>query len=261
MNRVAILTGFEYKNSKKLPGIIVDLYQVYCFLKKNGWKNIYIFTDIQKDKQTEILKTAILEKLVDSNILSFIEDIKGKNQYISFKDHNHYNNFESTFLKFSIYKNLFIYYSGHSKDEYFVLPNESLYSISSFRNLLKSEQIFVVMDCCEGGLNLPFVLNGKIYRLKNENSFVKPEIICIASSLNNEKSTISKSGSSFTKYLFSILDINMNISEILNQINKKLKETSNVSVSHPNLYYIFTWFYKLTNIKIIKHPNFIEVEI
>ena len=261
--RCAILTGFEYKDSKKLPGILVDLYQVYCFLKKLGWEDseIFVYTDIQKDKQTGILKAAILEKLVDSNILSFIEDIKEKNQYISFKNHNHYNNFESIFLNFSKYDNLFIYFSGHSKDKYFLLPNDSLYSIISFRNILKSKQIIVVMDCCEGGLNLPFVLND-IYRLKNEKSFVKPEIICIASSLNNEKSTISKSGSFFTRYLFNILDnMNMNISEILNEINKKLKETSNVSVSYPNLYYIFPWLYRPINIKIIHHPYFISITI
>jgi len=76
--RRAILIGFEYKNGKRLPGIPVDLYQVYCFLKNNGWKNeeIKILTDIKQDAQTEILKISILDNIVDSGILSFIEDLK-----------------------------------------------------------------------------------------------------------------------------------------------------------------------------------------
>ena len=80
MMREAILIGFEYTNEKKLPGIIVDLYQAYCFLKKNNWKDneIKILTDIKKDAETQILKSAILEKTVNSDILSFIEDIDRK---------------------------------------------------------------------------------------------------------------------------------------------------------------------------------------
>ena len=148
-------------------------------------------------------------------------------------------------------------------DENIILPNEALYSISSFRNNLNNNEIFLVMDCCEGGLNLPFVLNEKIYRLENENSFVKPEMICIASSLNNEKSITSKTGSFFTRHLFNILfDSNINIYEILKQINdklKRIKQTANVSVSHPKNHHIFGWFYKPININIVYHPYFIEV--
>lgn len=255
--RCALLIGFEYKKYEKLPGILVDLYQVYCFLIKIGWKNIYVFTDIEKDEQTEVLKAAILEKTVDSNILSFIADIKDKNQYICFKDHQHYNNFNLTLSKITK-DNLFIYYSGHSKDDYFILPNQGLICI---RKLLKCKQSFIVMDCCEGGLNLPFILNDYIYRLENEN-FVKPEIICMASSLNNQKSTISKTGSNFTKHLFKIInDSSLNMSEILTKINKNLKETANVSASYPNLHYIFGWFYKEVNINITHHPNFIQINL
>ena len=256
--RCALLIGFEYKKYKKLPGILVDLYQVYSFVKNIGWKDkeIYVFTDIEKDEHTNILKTSILEKIVDSNILSFIKDIKGKNQYISFKENDHYNNFNSIFLRFTKYDNLFMYYSGHSKDEYFVLPNQSLISI---KTLLKSKQIFIVMDCCEGGLKLPFVLNEKIYRLENEN-FIKPQIICIASSLNNQKSTITKSGSNFTRYLFNTINhSNLNMQEILEKVNKNLKETANITVSYPNLYYIFTWFYQDIKMDIIYHRNFIQI--
>ena len=95
--RKALLIGFQYDNEKKLPGIAVDLYYVYSFLKTNGWKDeeIKIMTDISKDEATEVLKVAILEKIVNSDILTFIEDCKEKNIYIGFKSHNHYHNFFS----------------------------------------------------------------------------------------------------------------------------------------------------------------------
>lgn len=257
--RHAVLIGFEYKNYKKLPGILVDLYQVYSFLKKIGWLDtqIQVFTDIETDEATHVLKTAILEKTVDSNILSFIEDIKKKNQHILFTEYNHNNNFISTLCKFK--HNLFLYFSGHSKKEYFVLPNENLVSI---KNIIKCKQLLVILDCCEGGLNLPFVLNkDNIYRLQNEN-FIKPEILCIASSAKSEKSTISKSGSSFTKHLFNIInDSDLSMKEILNRINQMVKETANVSTTYPNLHYIYAWFYLDIQINIKHHPNFIEINL
>lgn len=257
--RSALLIGFEYKNYKKLPGILVDLYQVYSFLKKIGWLDtqIYVFTDIQTDEATHVLKTAILEKTVDSNILSFIQDIKKKGQHILFTEYNHQNNFISRLSKFK--DNLFLYFSGHSEGEYFVLPNENLVSI---KNIIKCKQLLVILDCCEGGLNLPFLLNkDNIYRLQNE-IFIKPEILCIASSAKSEKSTISKSGSSFTKHLFNIInDSGLSMKEILNRINQMVKETANVSTTYPNIHYINAWFYSNTQINIKHHPNFIEINL
>lgn len=255
--RNAILIGFEYKTSnkqKKLPGICVDLYLVFSFLKKLNWKDseIKVFTDIKKDEKTEVLKSALLEKTVDSNILTFIEDLKEKNQYIEFKHVNHYNNFTSLFQDIS--SKTFVYYSGHSKKENLILPNDSLISLDSFRDNIKSEEIFLVMDCCQGGIKLPFVLNENFYRLHNEKSFVKSEIICISSSLNDENSLISKKGSLFTKNLFSILSENKELKIIKNKL-----KLGKFSVSHPNLYHVFNWFYKEINIKIIFNGSFITV--
>ena len=92
------------------------------------------------------------------------------------------------------------------------------------------------MDCCEGSISLPFVLNDKSYRLENEKSFVKPKIICISSSLENENSITTKSGSIFTQYLFEIINNpNLSLYEILQKIKLKLriKQTANISSSRP----------------------------
>ena len=73
----AVLIGFEYLGDKKLPGITIDLYLVYNLLKKMGWEDeqIKVLTDIEKDHPTKILKTAIKDKIVNSDVLSFIEMI------------------------------------------------------------------------------------------------------------------------------------------------------------------------------------------
>lgn len=252
--RGAVLIGFEYKNGKKLPGISVDLYQVYTFLTKIGWKDeeIQIFTDIKKDEETQILKTAILEKLVDTKILTFFEDVK--HIKTEFSSHNHYNNFS-----FKIVEKLFVYYSGHSKDGNIILPNNALISFTNFRDMWsQAKEVFLVMDCCEGGIELPYVLHDKIFRLENESNFIKSEMICIASSLQTENSITSRTGSFFTRHLFNILE-EENLSEIIKKMKKLENQTANVTVSHPNLHYIFNWFYKFPNIKITSTPYFLEI--
>jgi hypothetical protein len=255
----AILIGFEYSGEKRLPGIAVDIYQVYYFLRKKGWqdKDIKILTDIKKDLKTEILKAAILEKIVDSEILSFIEDTKERGQYIEFKSHNYYNNFESVFENI---EHCFVYYTGHSKNENIILPNDGLLSFQSFKNILItniSKEIFLVMDCCEKGISLPFQLNENIYRFENE-YFVKPKFLCISSSLENEKSMTSRIGSFFTRYLFEILENpNLTLTDILKKLKKRLnlKQTANISSSYPDLYLIFGWFYNFSSILITQYPS------
>ncbi len=264
--RKAILIGFEYESSEKLPGITVDLYQVYHFLKKKGWKDeeITIFTDIKKDSHTKILKKSILEKNVDSSILVFIEELKEKKQYCQFTSHNHFNNFESIF---SPSHSLFIYYTGHSKDGNIVLPNKALITFTAFTKILcKYEEIFCIMDCCSGGILLPFVCHEKVYRFENE-VFVKPKIISIAASLETENSVTSISGSFFTKNIIYVLDEpRLSVYQIVEKTNftnhknnKDYRQTVNISASYPTLSYIFPWFYSLKNISVTVTPYFLEI--
>ena len=265
--RNAILIGFEYANGKKLPGITIDLYLFYSFLKKNHWNDseIIIYTDIKKDSHTEILKTAISEKIVDSDILSFFEEIKEKKQYIEFTSHNHYNNFDFV-LRDSKTENLFVYYSGHCKNSNLILPNESLISLINFKNILiKYSEVICIMDCCSCGFDLPFVCheNENIYRL-NSNSFITSKIISIVSSLDNENSITSKIGSYFTKNLYSILSNEMSLFQILDKLKNKghyknFKQTANISVSYPNLYFLFPWLYSKPSLSIVFTPHYIEI--
>lgn len=250
MKRKAILIGFEY-TYEKLPGISIDLYYVYTFLKNKGWKDdeIIIFTDIDKDYETQILKTAILERIVNSDILSFIEDCKERKQYIRF---THYHNFFSMLDIFV--DNVFIYFTGHCKNGNIILPNSSM--VSDFTNLIKASSAICIMDCCEYKSELPWILNHNIYRLKDDiekKDFLKPEIICISSSLENEKTVTSKIGSYYTRYLFEILEKSRSLDQILKMTKNKLKnfkQTVNISASYPNLFYLPAFFYSFNNIKI-----------
>ena len=252
--RRAVLIGFQYSADKKLPGIIIDLYQVYFFLKNNGWKEkeIKVLTDIEKDESTDTLKIAILNNTVDSEILSFIEDLKERAEYTKFISRDYYNNLSSLFTHSDYY---FVYFTGHAKNGNIVLPDNSHLSFSLFKNLLIGKKNICVLDCCEAEIDLPFVLIDGLYRLKTLN-FTKTEIVCISSSSQKEKSLTSKSGSVFTRRLFEILkDSGLSFPSILKQIglnneigqitqfNNDKISTVSISVTHPNIYCLYGFVY------------------
>ena len=256
-----VLIGFEYNNERKLPGIIIDLYLAYQFIK-SFHKNplITILSDIKKDSKTKVVRDAILENIVDSNILSFVKDCKKLNIYNEFKSSGHYNNLDSTLLRLKG-DNLFIYYTGHSKNGNIILPNNSLYSFNLFKKQIsKFKSVLCILDCCEStGLNLPFKLVNNVYRFENE-GFDKSKIICISSSLSEQDSIIMKTGSLFTRYLFRLLiNKKMSLPQLLKRINSNIykiiskyntKQTVNVYSSYPDLTYIFGWLYGNINIDI-----------
>lgn len=262
--RRAILIGFEYRLGKRLPGITIDLYLMYKFLKDKGWKNeeIMVFTDVKKDYHTKVLKKSILEKNVGSDILIFIEELKERKQYIEFISNGHYNNFSSIF---SSADNLFVYYTGHSKDRNLILPNSLAVSFENFTTLLcKSKEVFCIMDCCSGGIILPFICHENVFRFENE-IFYKSRILSIASSLKNENSITSIVGSIFTKKILSIIsEENLSIFKILALCSStssfRDKQTINISSTYPNFQYIFPWVYSKPNIHILVTPYFIEIE-
>lgn len=282
--RKALLVGFTYSGDKKLPGITIDLYIAYCFLKEAGWKDneITVFTDIEKNDETHVLKKGIADKIVDTDVLSFIDTLKDKNQYIKYKYHGIYNNFKAT-LEFCTCKredkeidNLFIYYTGHSEEGNIVLPQGTLYPFNDIRDFISSnfKNIFCVLDCCERGIILPFSLQDNIYRLSStgEEGITKSDFLCISSCLENEKTIASKTGSFFTKTLFEIIkEKNIHIKDILSLLrnkinmeyyknNKKYKQTVNISSSYPDIYLIFYWMYYPTKgIKISDRGEFLEI--
>lgn len=275
--RKAVLVGFRYEGNKKLPGIVVDLYQIYTFLKENGWKEeeIYVLTDVKGDQDTNVLRKAILEKIVDTNILSFISLLKKNNRYIRYKAHSHSNNFTSIFnntgsLEESMLskQNLFFYYSGHSKDNCFVLPSDALVSFNTFLDLTYDE-VFIILDCCEGDLGLTYQCFDNFYRFKNEKFFPR-HILAFSSSLDNEKSLTDAAGSLFTKNIVKTLRRRTSVYKILEdsknsqkqqqrqQSNLICKATINISASYP-LEYVFSWVYKDVYLTLLRSPYYVRI--
>jgi len=269
--RKAVLVGFRYEGDKKLPGIVVDLYQIYIFLKENGWKeeDIYVLTDVKGDQDTNVLRKAILEKIVDTNILSFISLLKKNNRYIRYKTYSHSNNFTSIFIKDGTGpQNLFFYYSGHSKDNCFVLPSDALVSFNTFLDLTYDE-VFIILDCCEGDLGLTYQCFDNFYRFRNEKFFAK-HILAFSSSLDNEKSLTDAAGSLFTKNIVKTLRKRSSVYKILqesknsqkqqrqNVKQKDFKATINISASYP-LEYVFSWVYKDVYLTLLRSPYYVRM--
>lgn len=256
-----VLIGFEYFGNKKLPGILVDLYLSYNFIKRfHNSSSIIIISDIQKDSNTKLVRSAILEQIVDSNILSFVKDCKELGIYKQFKSSGYYNNLDSHLSKLNGDK-LFIYYTGHSKDGNLILPNHSLYSLETFKfQLSKFKSVLCILDCCEStGLKLPFRLIDNVYRLENTH-FNQNRIICISSSLSEQDSIVMRSGSIFTRHIFKLMtEKDIHLSDLLENINLSLykfckkyntKQTVNIYATHPNLVYIFGWIYNHVDVEI-----------
>jgi hypothetical protein len=266
----AILIGFSYdKSSEQLPGILIDLYLAYNYcINTLKCQNISVITDINKDQSTKLLLTATLQGIVDSNILNFIESLKSKNQYYNFEN--------KTFIKHLVNicynkQRLFIYYTGHFKDNKFILPkvidgeytlinSENYLTIDQFRSILLktaiTAEIFIILDCCNcNGLNLPYRLQlhddlNSIYRLTSYKPlfFCKQKIICLSSSKENESSLASKTGSVFTSILFSnIGNIKRSLTILLKSLYKeyfhKYNQTPTIDSNYPDIYHLWSWIF------------------
>ena len=260
--RKALLVGFRYSGNQKLPGILIDLYLVYNFLKKNEWDDseICILTDIKHDHQTNVLRSAILDKTVKTDILSFIKDIKKREQYIHYQSDKYYNNFIKN-LPQSV--NLFYYYTGHCKNNNYVLPNDALVDFPYFLSHLKKyKQVILLLDACELSINLAYRFIDGVYRFENE-VFYSNHILCLSSSSEKEKSIAHIKGSFFSKYIINILENrNLKISDIMNEtekenmtsikINSEINSKINIKASYPILY-LFSWLYSKTDLYILKN--------
>jgi len=277
----SLLIGFEYIRSnsaenthenlwKPLPGIPVDLYQAYSHSKTIS-KNILVFTDINKDYHTSILKRAILEGYVDSNLLSFIEDIKEKkhHQLYNSKKINGYdmNNFDTVISKFvQNIDRLFIYYTGHGKNGNMILPDYTQVSLDYLKDLIskysnKKCECVIILDCCESnGMSLPYQYKKldqdnntnidkkplKGFKLVHKN-FIHQHILCLSSSQLTENSSATRSGSIFTRIFFDYMNKNKNKPIRLDNLMEYLyinNEGTTIYYSYTNLNLLWSWFCK-----------------
>ena len=251
-----LLIGFEYIQTDKwktLPGISVDLYQVYKYFS-HITTNIKVFTDVDKDYRTSVLQKAILDGYVDSGLLSFVEDIKDQNQhslYHSQKKNGYImNNFDNVIKTFiTDLDKLIIYYTGHAKGGNIILPDNTQVSLDYIREILTKtspdSQILSILDCCQSsGMTLPYIWSDGIHRL-NSHNFIRQRILCLSSSVIDEDSIATQSGSLFTRSLFSYLKNNKNNIITLDTLAKHMSNyTFIIHASYPNIKMLWSWITK-----------------
>jgi hypothetical protein len=271
----ALLIGFEYlenKTIKSLPGIPVDLYQAYNHALKIT-KSITVFTDVSEDHKTDILKQAILNNYADSNLLSFIEDIKERshNLFKSKKEGNYTsNNFEEIFIKsIKDCNKLFLYYSGHAKNGNIILPDKTHVPLTHLRDLMNKHcsneaEIVVILDCCQSnGMELPYSFHKNVYSSDltplnifklNSYNFTDKRIICLSATQIDQDSNATRSGSLFTRKIFDLIKSEKQISI------KKIDAI--ITTSYPEQS-IWSWFVKgsKNNLSIFVDKSIIFIKL
>lgn len=249
---VALLIGFKYNREfKELPGIIVDLYHAYAYSKKIN-ATVHIMTDIINDENVNLLKNAVFDGVVKSDIISFITDIKQNGEHIPYIEIDSFKQDISCLVKNT--QKLFFYYTGHGLHDYLVLPKFNKLSTIELRdillfNLSSNAEIFSIMDCCNGtNLGIPFSLKSGDYRLIDRRGriFPKQDIIHIVSSQEYENSAITGQGSIFTAEIFRFLSAGCrDIKHLVNSVSKKCfslyPQTASLYVSRPNIYTSWRW--------------------
>lgn len=266
--KAILLIGFSYEELNDLevhplPGILIDLYQVYTYFTNIGYDKILLITDIWKSTPISLLSRPILEGIVNSNILNFI-DSTGSIQFLYTTE----DAFISKIKEFiADVDELVVYYTGHSKKNLFVLPNvnygitkidhvtnTSFISIDKFRDIIINgtpfnSQILFILDACNGiGLKLPFQLHKSQYRLADlkSHNYIKKEVLCLSSAMHDEKSGTFVSGSLFTRSLIKSLKEKITyLPNLLSKINEECtplhKQTATVNSTYPSMKYLWNW--------------------
>lgn len=249
---VALLIGFKYKREfKELPGIIVDLYHAYSFIKKIN-ADIHILTDIITDENVMLLKNAVFNGVVKADIISFITDIKNNGEHLTYKDLDNF--IDSLAYITNGVKKLFLYYTGHGENGSLILPQFQKLSLKHFRNIIlfnmdPNGELFSIMDCCNGAhMGIPFILKDNDYRLidRRFRFFTKQSVIHLVSSLQDENSVITGDGSIFTAVIFELLcNGDRNLKHLVSMVTKTClalyPQTASLYVSKPNIYLFWRW--------------------
>jgi len=218
----SIIIGFEY-SLNPLPGAYIDIYNAFKWGNSFN-SDTYIISDVDYNINKNNITQAINNNYIDIDIhmLSTYPKIildNGIDLSANIK----------TILSYGIIDNkLIIYYSGHGINNSMIMPNSSLLSFNTFKNIIFQNishdvEVFIILDCCNpNGLSLPYKLHDNCFRLITNNhiEFIPNNILLITSSNENEKSLATIYGSVFSKSLFNLLTL-MNINyPITTTINK-----------------------------------------
>lgn len=165
---------------------------------------------------------------------------------------------------------LLIYYTGHGDvDSKMRLPDGSPYLLADFRDFIvkktnESSEIVFILDCCySGGLMLPYQLSLDScgFRIATLERPAIPMILCLSSSLDNQKSAaVETHGSIFTRHLSSAISSGYNNLITISKVMRSRimaegidnEQTMSIHSSYPIPPVLWTW---VTNPKINIYVN------
>ena len=298
MKKIAILIGFCYKSyendldRKHLPGIILDLYNIYNLITNAKYDKIIIITDIESDiKSTELYKIMSIVN-VNNKFKQFIKNLIYNNEYYLYQS-------KILFIKqlndlLINQDKVFIYYTGHYKHKNFILPYDKIkitednmvitYSqgipeskkqakISQYEileiilmNVQNTSEIFMIMDCCNGvDFGFPFILQKNTYRFCNNkiNKYLHQKIICITSSFYDQSSIATNKGSVFSTLLVDQLTNciweKRKLSNILKNITIEL-EKQNIYNQQPMITSTYNTLYKIERWVLFSNSITIKID-
>lgn len=215
--KLVILIGFCYEYGKHdyLYGSIVDLYKSYIYVSKVIKPDkILVFTDSVKEQNGNLILEAITNGEVTNGILTFIDEIKHKDEYVyCLNSQDLIHNLKGLRSKY-----IYFYYSGHGENNSICLPEDN-YSIKSLMNrfykiLIGGGTLISIFDCCDGiALDLPYLYSKNPVRIKESPEFTS-DIISISSSNINEQSISGRLGSLFTNDFYKLITKNLTIASI-----------------------------------------------
>lgn len=270
MQPICFIFCFEYSKEQKIPGVLIDAFRIYSIAKNNLEAKTFVITDIKKDKDALELTKGIHKKHCDPSIHSFISNLKEDKEYIFWEDLDRCK----VLLEKECRKRnkIFFYYTGHAVYNQFILPNREKVPCGHFtqpiyRACSPNADILFLLDCCNTSyLSMPYLLTmdfsvsryrstafqkGGIFHLHTiEPTFQSQNILCITSAMQDEDSTTTWTGSTFTQLFCNELEEGREkeIHTILKGVQEKMKseQTCKAYASKPNLLHLFPWLFSPT---------------
>ncbi|MHB1571917.1 MAG: caspase family protein [Solirubrobacteraceae bacterium] len=267
-SRRGILVGFTYQTGRRpLIGSLVDLYRVYKFLQKQGFLDLHLVTDVDKDPSSQDYRQAIIEGHVDADLLSFISEMQHKKAYHYLLTPDDLTKVLPKLLQGS--RKTIIYLTGHGEEHGFVCPSGIVkwpdLQDSIFSPLKKEAEVMMILDACHGWhFDLPYCLDREDQGISDKArnlthlSFVGrhffPTCHFMLLVTTSKEAAATVTGSLVTQALISFLDKGYNQSYLLRRkIEERLRMTEtlrsmnlrvDVYTSHPTLYRLWSWLRK-----------------
>lgn len=250
MNCVVNIIGYEYTGtSQELPGIILDLYQVYHYFKNKGCR-VNILTDLQKDVWKKEFVKAVADCRVGADITTFIQDIQEERSYLMFRNMKQVKDWLVE------HPCQVMFYTGHGIKDRLMLPNNEFFPLEEMRDIVcagnpNPTKLTFLLDCCHpNGMGLPYCIFpfDKDYKDNSTRPWECPHNVqCFVSSAINEKSVTSKCGSVYTQSLFDnitknkiyyIPDLITKCQKDIDKLKTGFEQKVACYVNNPNVYTI-----------------------